>query len=320
MKEISTLIRIKHGSHLYGTNTAASDTDYKSVYLPAGKDIILQRAEKVIDKGTGSQDSKNTKDDIDDQAFTLMKFYQMLSVGDTVATEILFSPKQNIVEEHPYWETIIKPTGMKLLNKQCRGFVGYCQRQASKYGVKGSRVAACRDIKDVLWKAMDDLGTTTKLSIIEEDLENFVKSHEFSSIEEINNIPHLNVVDRKIPFTATIKVAYDVYAKIFENYGQRALLAEKNEGVDWKAVSHAVRVAHQAIELLEEGNITFPRPEASHLLDIKLGKLDYKIVQEELEKLVEKVEEVSLTSFLPEETDFEVLEKLVLELYNDQTK
>ena len=67
MKEAKTLIRIQHGSHLYGTSTPESDRDYKSVFLPAGRDIILQRVPKVIDRGTGSKHLKNTKDDIDDQ-------------------------------------------------------------------------------------------------------------------------------------------------------------------------------------------------------------------------------------------------------------
>jgi predicted nucleotidyltransferase len=40
---VRTIVRIKFGSHLYGTATLASDIDYKSVFVPSATDILLQR-------------------------------------------------------------------------------------------------------------------------------------------------------------------------------------------------------------------------------------------------------------------------------------
>ena len=40
-------------------------------------------------------------------------------------------------------------------------------------------------------------------------------------------------------------------------------------------MSHAVRIGWQAVEYLETGEITFPSPNASHLLRIKQGELPY---------------------------------------------
>ena len=39
------VVKIKFGSHLYGTNMPTSDLDYKSVYVPEGDDILLQRVQ-----------------------------------------------------------------------------------------------------------------------------------------------------------------------------------------------------------------------------------------------------------------------------------
>ena len=80
------------------------------------------------------------------------------------------------------------------------------------------------------------------------------------------------VCGKKCMLTASIKHAREVIQNLLEGYGQRARAAERNEGVDWKALSHAVRVAHEAIELFDTGRITFPRPEAPHLLAIKQGR------------------------------------------------
>jgi hypothetical protein len=43
-------------------------------------------------------------------------------------------------------------------------------------------------------------------------------------------------------------------------------MAETQEGVDWKALSHAVRVGTQALELLKTGHVTFPLPNAAHVV------------------------------------------------------
>ena len=322
MQPAKTLLRIQHGSHLYGTSTPTSDLDYKGVFLPSGRDILLQRVPKVIDKGTGDQHSKNTKDDVDDQSFPLQKFLHMVTTGDTVGTELLFAPDEFIVEMAPEWE-MIRASKHLLLNKQCKGFVGYCQRQAAKYGIKGSRMAACRDIVSLLETAIDEWGSTVKLSAAAGLLETFCATHEFSEIVGIEDqfkkpIPHLEVVDRKVPFTVTIKAAYDIYSKVYANYGERARAAMDNEGIDWKAVSHAIRVAGQAKELLSTGHITFPRPDADFLLQVKRGELDYNHVAPILEQMVEEVDEASKTSPLPGKSDQAAIDELVLNLHNYQ--
>ena len=319
MKEAKTLIRIQHGSHLYGTSTPESDRDYKSVFLPAGRDIILQRVPKVIDRGTGSKHLKNTKDDIDDQSFALQKFLDMLTSGDTVATEILFAaPHSAILEQADEW-SIIWENRHLFLNKQCKGFVGYCQRQAAKYGIKGSRMAACKDIVALL----ETLDPAKRLEYYAPVLEEFCATHEFSMITPVQQAsgiatPHLDVVDRKVPYTNSVKAALDIYSKVFQNYGERTRAAMDNEGIDWKAVSHAVRVARQAKELLEMQWITFPRPDAEELLAIKQGKLDYNKVAPMLEALVEEVDAASKASTLPGKSDAAGIDALVLSLYSQQ--
>jgi len=322
MQPAKTLLRIQHGSHLYGTSTPTSDLDFKGVFLPAGRDILLQRVPNVIDKGTGDNTTKNTQDDVDDQSFPLQKFLKMVTSGDTVGTELLFAPDWAIVEMDPDWE-LIRQNKHLLLNKQCKGFVGYCQRQAAKYGIKGSRMAACRDLVVMLDHAVREYGTTAKLGELSKELAIFCGTHEFS---EIVNIPsqagkemlHLDVVDRKVPFTNSIKNALDIYSKVYENYGERARAAMNNEGIDWKAISHALRVAGQAKELLLTGHITFPRPNADYLLAVKRGAFDYNVIAPDLEEMVEEVDAAALISPLPGKSDLAAIDELVLQLHHYQ--
>jgi hypothetical protein len=322
MQPAKPILRIQHGSHLYGTNTPTSDLDYKGVFLPAGRDILLQRVPGVIDKGTGDQHSKNTKDDVDDQSYPVQKFIKLVTSGDTVGTELLFAPPPAIVLIEPEFE-LIRENKHLLLNKQCKGFVGYCQRQAAKYGIKGSRMAACRDLVVLLDHTVRERGTTAKLVEIEDQLIQFCGTHEFSEIVNIpsqagKDIFHLDVVDRKVPYTNSIKNALDIFSKVYENYGERARAAMDNSGIDWKAISHALRVAGQAKELLLTGHITFPRPDAPFLLAVKRGEFHYNDVAPILEQMVDEVDEASRMSPLPGKSDQAAIDDLVLELHHLQ--
>jgi predicted nucleotidyltransferase len=66
---LNLIVKMVFGSHLYGTATENSDTDYKGVYLPTEKEILLNRVPKSYNYKTGDGVTKNTKDDIDVEFF-----------------------------------------------------------------------------------------------------------------------------------------------------------------------------------------------------------------------------------------------------------
>lgn len=120
---------------------------------------------------------------------------------------------------------------------------------------------------------------------------------------------------RKLPFTSSIKNARDVTQRLVDEYGQRALQAESQQGVDWKALSHAVRVGSQAIELLTTGHVTFPLPNAAHVIAIKTGQVSYQHVSAEIESLLAAVEAEAERSSLPAEPDREWIDDFVIKTY-----
>jgi len=318
-----TLMRVRFGSHLYGTATPKSDTDFKGVHLPSARGILLCQPEEYLDYGTKPDPSrKNTAEDVDDDSFSLRRFFQMLSKGDMVAIELLFAPADQLLTTTPQWSEIMTHRH-RLLTRECKGFVGYCQRQAAKYGVKGSRMATLRALLSILDEAIEAHGTQAKMADFGDTWQGFAASHEHAEILDIPNPDgsenlHLNVCDRKMGWSVTIKTARDVWNKVFEAFGARARAAEANEGIDWKAVSHAVRVGQQACELLETGKITFPRPNVDELLSIKRGERSYDVVAPMLETLLERVETLSRKSALRETFDQEFADHLIIRLHADQ--
>jgi hypothetical protein len=323
VKEQTKILRIKHGSHLYGTNTPTSDEDFKEIHIPAGREILLQRAKDAYEFGPEKEiGAKNQAGDIDVQSFSVQKFFSMLMGGDIIGCELLFAPMHMIEHATPLYFDIVKEKDI-FLSRQVEGYVGYCRRQANKYGIRGSRVKALRDTLETVKRLIEEHGHLCKVGDFHEEWLKLAESEHIDIIEQITKgtgkiLKLYEACNRKIPYTVTLKEMLGPYQKAFDEYGHRSLAAESNEGVDWKAVSHAVRVGEQAIELLKTGFIEFPRENAEDLLAIKKGQIDYKIVSARLEELLVEVEAESLVSILPEKPNKEAVEELLVKIYADQ--
>lgn len=318
------IVQIKFGSHLYGTSTPQSDLDIKGVYLPDARDILLQRVKPMISESRPkAHGEKNTADDVDNEAYSLQRYLEFLAQGQTVVLDMLFAPDWAMIEPPDQTWLDVQALAPKIMTKGATAFVKYCRQQANKYGIKGSRVAASRIALDVLKRAEEKHGAQEKLEVVYNDLKQAVDSNEFLAFSEGKQpngdpITYFEVCGKKTMLTASIKIAREVSQKLVEEYGQRALAAERNEGVDWKALSHAVRVGHEAIELFDTGHITFPRPEAQHLLAIKQGEVEYQKVAEEIEQLLIDVEAAAKESRLPDKADTTIIDDFVAKHYAKQ--
>lgn len=322
MNDVQTIVRMVFGSHLYGTDTPASDLDFKGVHIPAAADILLGRAGKAISsKRAKAPGEKNAAGEQDEESYSLLNFLRLASEGQTVALDMLFAPDDRLTDCSPLWDDI-RFNRHKLLTRKSASFLGYCRTQANKYGIKGSRVAAARAALNLLSEMVGAVGAQAKLGDIAYHVRALGAETEQMSIvqiEQVNGslVSHWDVCGRKMAFTASIGNAHGVMQRLVQEYGARALAAEKNEGVDWKALSHAVRVGFEALELLKTGYITFPLPNAQHILAIKKGELPYQAVAEEIEQLLELVEDTAQQSVLPEEPDHAWIEAFVLEHYRE---
>lgn len=321
-----TIVRIKFGSHLYGTSTPASDLDFKSVFVPSARDILLGRGRDTINsQRPKAEGEKNVAGEIDEEAYSLRRFLGLAAEGQTVALDVLFAPHWSMpVEPRSEWIEIER-NRQRLITRKSAAFLGYCRQQANKYGIKGSRVAAARTALTLLAEGVADFGTTAKLGELAGRIDKLASYSEHMDVLDIEGatdvhgvrrtVRHWEVCNRKMPFTQTIKSAHEVMRRIVDEYGHRARQAESNQGVDWKALSHAVRVGRQAIELLATGEVTFPRPEAAHLIAIKTGQLAYQPVAEEIEGLLEEVEHAAEKSSLPASADLEWIDDFVADVH-----
>jgi hypothetical protein len=318
---MKSIFKTIYGSHLYGTNIASSDTDIKGVFLGDADDILLEDVPSTFTHNTNKDSNrKNTSEDTDLQLTSLKKFLKDLASGQTYALEFLFSPEKFWVEKpNTVWLELIKNRD-KLVSKNVTAMVSYARAQAYKYGDKGKRLDVFKDVVSILAWAVNE-GSSLKIS----DLVNVkggrfgefeTKHQEFVSVhkkqDDESGVEYLDVNGVMVPLGSTVEYVLGVYMPRLEEYGARARQAANDKGNDLKAIYHAVRIAHQAIELLNTGFITLPRPEAPLLLDLRNGKISELEMKKIIDDSFEKVREAEKTSTLRANVDKKYIKQFLM--------
>jgi hypothetical protein len=333
MRPVTSLALMQYGSTLFGSTIATSDQDYVGVHLPSGRAILLGDAEATLhegskafvaprDGGIGSSRIRATlPGEIDRESHALGKVFDMLRGGHMIALDMLFVPDASLFETSTTWNAV-RDQRQRLISRNCRGFVGYAQSQAEMYGRKATRLGDVEATQQFLIDAIARYGADATLETLSEAIYDFADGRDHIGVAPFASgytpdLPHLVIAGKKVAFTHTLPVALRVAERTVARYGKRAQAAQ--DGTDWKSVAHAVRVAHQAIELLKTGTITFPRPEAELLRQIRRGEHHRRDIGLEIDRLLEEVETASRSSVLPAEPDRALMDDLQVAAYRQQT-
>src|SRR5699024_2922861 len=212
-----------------------------------------------------------------------------------------------------------------------KSYLGYVRKQASKYGVKGSRLAALRDVLKVVnqipeqWVDYQEDGSIKQRRTKVEDIKHRLPENEFCewvfhNYEKTGPQTFYTVLGRKYQTTLSLIELKQSLNKLDAEYGERARKAEANEGIDWKALSHAYRAGYQLKEIYMTGDLQYPLRTAPFILEIKQGLHAFKDVQAELEAIVDEVETNAIWAAkngMPDKVDMKFWDKFVEEVYLD---
>jgi len=309
------------GSHLYGTDGPDSDKDYKGIFLPSKKRCFLGQNIKSITRNTSDSNRKNSKEDIDLQLWSLQYFLEMVSKGETNSLDLLYSASyKDIVLFEDVRMLKIFNNYKKLFDiKNCNAYVGYAIGQAKKYGIKGSRLGVLKNIYnwcEDYFEDEDDLFETQRLSSVMYDIEEEFSDPSYCFVKNFNGIPGLVICGKVHLATITINEFKDRIYTDYEKYGDRARAAEKSEGIDWKAISHAVRSLIQMESLIQTGAIRYPLEEAEMIKSVKTGQMDFPSVEEYISEKIYEIDEQLKNLTKPINIrDNELIETIILNFY-----
>ncbi|UHS65314.1 thioredoxin [Escherichia phage P896] len=327
-----TVMKGYFGSHLYGTSTPESDVDFKEIFVPHPRDILLGTAMNHTNLNTNNTATKNTKDDVDHELYSLKYFFKLAADGETVALDMIHTPADLVVKSDlpDVWK-FIQDNRSRFYTTNMKAYLGYVRKQASKYGVKGSRLAALRGVLTIVnqipeqWVDYQEDGSTKQRRTKVEDIKHRLPENEFCewvfhNHEKTGPQTFYTVLGRKYQTTLSLIELKQSLNKLDAEYGERARKAEANEGIDWKALSHAYRAGYQLKEIYQTGDLVYPLKNASVIKAIKAGDMPFKVVQGLLENTVDEVEVLAIQAAkngMPAKVDMKFWDKFVEEVYLD---
>ena len=221
--------------------------------------------------------------DLDLDLWSVQYWLELLATGDTGAQDLIFAP--SYPEAVIHLDLRLKPffeEPLRLLNTiEGRAYAEYSLNQAKKYGIKGSRLGAFRALQRHLL-ADGPLDPHVRLKDRLSTLVAAGGDENFCRLAEVQNRPGLYLGGKL--FAGGLKLVD--FARWLEaemaRYGHRAVEAEANRGLDFKALSHAVRALSQMREIFETGRLVFPLQNREELMAIKAGNFSWA----ELEPLI----------------------------------
>lgn len=318
---------VTYGSKLYGTSTPTSDTDLKVVYIPElGRMLLGKKAdiykERFDAEGNRIGDGFTMPDNgTEVEYFPVQRFVADFVAGQTYAIEMAFAHIANGPPEHGILYTstypayaFVKEMVDKFANASVYSMVGFAMKQTFDYVRRGDRLNAARELLAVIEKYQFVFTDLTKsdgdprLDTMHEGkmvLDHIAHLADLKTdVQNGGNKPQrsLELNGRSYLQSTTLSHLRLQVEKIIKQFGDRTNAAAETD-VDYKSLSHAVRVYQQAIELLDTGVITFPRPNAEFLLSVKQGNEDLESVKTLLMQLDDEVQLKMKTTTIRQKTD-----------------
>lgn len=283
------------GSTLYGTETPGkSDVDVRGIFLPSPDRLLLNCTVQSLHFSTGNNERRNTAGDVDIDLWSIQHWLlKLLPAGDMGALDLLFAPSHAActLYRSPLLDQVFAAPLRFVDTARNRAYAEYSVGQAKKYGIKGSRIGALKTVRNWLREHCPAPGPDDRLRHCLDDLVAACADGRFCAPAMVQEEKALQLCGKQhvgsIRLTEfTRRVEADM-----QRYGARAEEAERNQGLDFKALSHALRALSQMKELLQTGQIIFPLREREELVAVKQGRYSWA----ELEPLIlSRLEEVDV--------------------------
>lgn len=282
--------KIKSGSKLYGTSTLESDTDYKVIFVPTGKDILIGETLHKV----SSTPVKNSSSDIDIEYIPLKVFIYGLKKGWFNYLELLHAPKDLVETDLPeVWDYLVS------------------------YRSEFYTSELNRHITSAI-----KLASSTRENELLEPLFNFLlkiedKNHKYikdikDSLPDFPGMFKSNqtyiVLDRSYDMSTTsvVNLLCSIKAKIFK-------ASMLNGAFDFTSAAHIYRFLRQVETIIFDQNIVYPIPYADKVVEIKTLKHSRLEVSEMILEVIDRLN----GRVIEKQFDFNQVDDLVERVYLD---
>ena len=298
------ILKVRTGSHLFGTNTPESDLDMEGVYMPPPAIVYglstYRGMFKEVNLGVASKDEtgRNTSDAVDYKIREYRHFAHLALQNNPNILNCLFANDQNVLYQNEYGENL-RNHAYLFPNQGAYGrFMGYAHSQRMKMKVKPANHAA-------LTAAEMILNGYDKAEI----LVNVARADE-SVFKDGGPGKHIGIGDIFLDRGIKVSRALTVIRNRLERVSARAVLWEKH-GYDTKFASNLVQILMEGLDLVRTGRLKFPLEGAEEILAIKQGRFTIEEVHARSKGIEDEIRAAMQSTSLPKEPRFEEVDMLV---------
>jgi hypothetical protein len=315
----SLLFLTLFGSTLYGTESPGkSDVDAHGIFLPSPESLALNKAPKSLRFSTGDSRRRNMAGDVDIDLWSMQHWLlKLLPAGDTGALDVLFSPSHEActLYRHPALDAVFANPLRLMDAAKGRAYAEYSLGQAKKYGIKGSRLGALKTVRNWLRQHCPQPSENERLGDYLDSLSEACATNRFCSVEIVHGEKALQLCGKLHVSTVRMPELVRRVEADMQRCGARAEEAERNEGLDFKALSHALRALGQMEELFQTGKIVFPLKNRKELIAVKEGKYPWRELEARIVQRLEAVDAMREQSVCAGSHDAGFAEECILACY-----
>jgi predicted nucleotidyltransferase len=337
-----TVLLVRHGSHAYGTNTPASDEDFKGITIPT-KPYFL---------GACHHFEQAELHEPDVVIYEIRKFFDLASGSNPNIIEVLHTDPSDHLLVDPIGEIILDHKDAFLSKRIKHTFLGYSVSQLKRIKThkkwimnppKSPPTRASLGLPESTLIPQDQLAAAQ--SAIQKELDKF----QFDFMDHLDEPSKIEIRSIMSSMLAELKITADEQWQgaarkigLSDNFillmaKEREYISKKREwdqylnwkktrnparaqleekyGYDTKHAYHLVRLIRMCREVLTTGKVLVKRPDREELLTIRNGAWSYDQLIEFAETEDIALNELYLTSkVLPKQPDREMLDKLCIKL------
>jgi hypothetical protein len=274
------ILKVRTGSHLFGTNTPESDTDYEGIFMPPEEIVFGLGSCKEVDLGTKDKDDtgRNTKDAIDFKIREYRDFCRLALDNNPNILNIIFANEPNIVERNGYGKRLMDNAMLFPHKGGMQKYIAYAKSQLKKMGLKPENYSKLEQAAEYLEKENQD---DILAYAVERATANGVNCMVDNGIGK-----HILIGDISLERALKIRKAVGHIKGRLARASHRAD-SWKVYGYDVKFAANLIQILMIGIELSTTGKIVFPLAGADLILGIKRGSYPLEFITRHAEKLVE---------------------------------
>jgi hypothetical protein len=295
------ILKIRSGSHLFGTNTPESDLDMVGVFLPTSQMLYGFANCEVLEMNIKDKDAagRNTADAVDCTFYEFRKFIKLATQNNPNILHLLFANPENIIFQSDIGKALLNRRRMFPSKQAHHRFVAYADAQRHKMRIKPENYHA-------LEEALVFLANKDDHSVLGE-----YKNDSYCLKFDGEKGHHILIGDLHLEPSVYVKKARRMIEDRLSKATNRKALFLKF-GYDTKYSSNLIHLLKEGIDLIKHGELVYPLPYAKDIVDIKQGKYTIEEILKWADELVEEARRAFEQTTLPEKPNLEEIEKFMI--------